>query len=398
MEDIAPALYEAIQADFDALVADDETIAAILKKIESGTATHAETQQYAIRIGEHAAQALKRNLTEGLLPDGRLYYNIAERTIRPALEHNLELVNAVASQVQAALNEAAGIGIKPISATLDDDRIHRIVSGAADTPTISAMHNWLGEAVVNTTQSFADEFIRANAEFHYESGLSPKIVRTSTGKCCDWCNSLAGTYDYEDARENGVFRRHDYCRCVVDFYTKKGERETVHTGTEGKRKYVRSKASGKYYLTDEADQARKIAHRKEMEATAKEREKAAREKRIATWAKKKEAKQIEERKAFKTESLPEQLAAHPARFASYSPAKLKLELERAGFEVKPLKRGSLRGIPFEEGGGFKVNFDDGGLLQYHPATQSHHGGAYYKISTGKGGIKRYELDGTEKPT
>lgn len=229
MEDIAPALYEAIQADFDKLVAEDRTIAAILKKIEAGTATHADTQQYAIRIGAHAATALKRNLTEGLLPDGQLYYNIAERTIRPALEHNLELVNAVASQVQAALNEAAGIGIKPISATLDDDRIHRIVSSAADTPTITAMHGWLGEAVINTTQSFADEFIRANAEFHYQSGLSPKIVRTSTGKCCDWCEERAGTYDYGDAQERDVFRRHKHCRCLVVYDPGTGRYQNVHS-------------------------------------------------------------------------------------------------------------------------------------------------------------------------
>lgn len=55
--------------------------------------------------------------------------------------------------------------------------------------------------------------------------------------------------------------------------------------------------------------------------------------------------------------------------------------------------GKLKGIPFENGGGFKVNFEDGGLLQYHPENGSHHEGAYYKISTGKGGKKWYELDG-----
>ena len=44
-------------------------------------------------------------------------------------------------------------------------------------------------------------------------------------------------------------------------------------------------------------------------------------------------------------------------------------------------------LPFEEGGGFKVCFDDGGLFQYHPADKRHHGGAYYEISTGKRGAK-----------
>lgn len=81
---------------------------------------------------------------------------------------------------------------------------------------------------------------------------------------------------------------------------------------------------------------------------------------------------------------------------SLQPANLKATLEGLGFEIKPLARGSLRGLLFEEGGGFKINFEDGGLLQYHPETKSHHGGAYYKISTGKGGTHRYGLDGKEK--
>lgn len=58
--------------------------------------------------------------------------------------------------------------------------------------------------------------------------------------------------------------------------------------------------------------------------------------------------------------------------------------------------GSLKGIKFEDGGGYKVNFGGDGILQYHPEKNSHHNGAYYKISTGKEGRKRYDLEGEEK--
>lgn len=44
----------------------------------------------------------------------------------------------------------------------------------------------------------------------------------------------------------------------------------------------------------------------------------------------------------------------------------------------------------------RPNFGGDGILQYHPEKGSHHGGAYYQISTGKGGTHHYELDGTEK--
>ena len=58
-----------------------------------------------------------------------------------------------------------------------------------------------------------------------------------------------------------------------------------------------------------------------------------------------------------------------------------------------LCRGSFKGIPFEEGGGFKVNWGGDRILQYHPENLSHHGGAYFKISSGETGTIRIDLDG-----
>lgn len=87
----------------------------------------------------------------------------------------------------------------------------------------------------------------------------------------------------------------------------------------------------------------------------------------------------------------------PKALASYTPATLKKALENAGYEVKPLSRGSLKAIPFENGGGYKVNFGKDGIIQYHPASRSHHNGEYYKISTSEKGTRRYEPDGSEKP-
>ena len=65
-----------------------------------------------------------------------------------------------------------------------------------------------------------------------------------------------------------------------------------------------------------------------------------------------------------------------------------------GYEVKPLTRSStLSGMTFEQVGGFKVNWGGDRMLSYHPATGSHHGGAYYKISSGAEEIARVFLRG-----
>ncbi len=54
-----------------------------------------------------------------------------------------------------------------------------------------------------------------------------------------------------------------------------------------------------------------------------------------------------------------------------------------GYHVQPLSRGKLRDIPFEQGGGFKVNWGGDRIIQFHPESASHHQGAYFKISSAK---------------
>ncbi|MBQ6321121.1 hypothetical protein IJI17_02810 [Candidatus Saccharibacteria bacterium] len=76
-----------------------------------------------------------------------------------------------------------------------------------------------------------------------------------------------------------------------------------------------------------------------------------------------------------------------------SPRQLYDELARRGFDVKPLSRGHFGGVEFDNGGGFKVNYGGDGILQYHPKEYSRYGGAYYKVSNGKNGTRRYTMGG-----
>ena len=83
----------------------------------------------------------------------------------------------------------------------------------------------------------------------------------------------------------------------------------------------------------------------------------------------------------------------PQNLAGLTGGDLRTYLLNNGYDVQPLSRGSFKGIPFEEGGGFKVNWGGDRILQYHPAKSSHHGGAYFKISSGETGTIRIDMDG-----
>lgn len=82
------------------------------------------------------------------------------------------------------------------------------------------------------------------------------------------------------------------------------------------------------------------------------------------------------------------------KIGKMSPEEMYKQLVDDGCEVKPLSRGQYKGVSFNEGGGFKINFGDDGLFQYHPEGIHHNGGSgYYKLSTGYSGTIRFDLNG-----
>ena len=283
MEDITPSLLKSIQDDFQKGFDKSSTISRLYAKVRDGTATYEETNDFAIEVGEILAGAYKKNLSSSVLPDGRMYYNIANRIITPTMTNNYNLIVAVTKQVQEALNKSAGIGIKAIVPKQNTDRIKGIVDKVSDAENYDDVAWVLDEPIINHAQSIVADSIKANAEFQYEAGLSPKIVRKSTGKCCEWCNTVVGVYEYPNVPKD-VYRRHDHCRCSVNYIAGK-KKVDVHHGNTGKRRYVKDEY-GSYVLSKDA----RIERAKQMQATEKERKEVARQKRIATWAEKRNLK------------------------------------------------------------------------------------------------------------
>lgn len=230
MADIAPELYEKIKESFEDNAKSDKKLTSLLKKLANGKATQEDISAYAEHIGSASSKALLEHMTADNLPDGRIYWNIAERTIKPSLKANYDKVNDYAVQVLGVLDKADNIGLKAVQGEYPSERIKAIEDAAcmAD-KTLEEARKVLGEPVCNTTMAFADDFIKANSEFRYKAGLSPKIIRTDSHGCCKWCSNLAGVYDYEAVRNGSdVFRRHDNCRCTVIFQNG-SRRQNVHT-------------------------------------------------------------------------------------------------------------------------------------------------------------------------
>lgn len=216
MEDIAPILLKQIKELFDNGKDNNEHIKILLDKLKSKEAGYIDAGEYADELGKILAEAYGEVFTMEVLPDGKLYYNIATRTVEPTMKSLQAEIAGFSEVVQEELNKQSKLGLKPIKAELKQDKIDGIVDRLSNAETIDDIKWILDEPIKTFARSVVDDSIKANADFHAKSGLAPKIVRKSSGNCCEWCTKLEGVYLYPDVPQD-VYRRHNRCGCTVDY-------------------------------------------------------------------------------------------------------------------------------------------------------------------------------------
>lgn len=221
VKDVAPELFRQITTTFSGHVLTDRQVRTITRRIKAGRADLTDCHMYAERLGEDLSKALTETLTPDNLPNGTLYYNIAQRTVVPALEQNYDLVNEAAAEIQKQLDEAAKIGLGSVHADFPHERVQGLIDKmTADGITPEQVTRWLKEPIINNSEAFVDDYVEANSKFRQKAGLKTKLVRTADPKCCEWCAALEGTYDYDSAPSD-IYRRHEFCRCTVTFKSDK---------------------------------------------------------------------------------------------------------------------------------------------------------------------------------
>lgn len=228
VNDIVPGLLESIQNEFKLTTEQDVTLKKLLLKLDDKNVTYIDAQAYAVKIGEILSNVLEKNVRTSQLPDGRMYYNIAERILNPTLKENYKLVSDYGETVQTILNENAGIHLKAQVPKVNQDRINGLINRISSEESFNDIKWIIDKPVVTFSQSVIDDMIEANAEFHHKAGLKPTITRTLHGRACKWCRSLAGTYTYPNVPAD-VYRRHDNCTCTVEYDPGTGRHQNVWT-------------------------------------------------------------------------------------------------------------------------------------------------------------------------
>lgn len=212
-----PLTFNDVKAEIESAVKGDYRAGVLLGNLRTKGSGYKEAHAYALRVGTVTGQVLKKyqpeDLAEWDLDD------LIPGTL--GLDHRMVSVACV--EAQKNLNREAQIGILPQEPKFDGNRAFGLVEAVKKRGEIGPLFY---DQVTNFSQNVVDQAIRDNAEVQSGAGLHPKIVRTAEAHCCQYCDDLAGTYDYDEVRATGnpVWTRHDNCRCMIEYVADRRDR------------------------------------------------------------------------------------------------------------------------------------------------------------------------------
>jgi len=196
-------------------------------KYSKNILTYAQAYNYSAAV----QKVLLRTLTTAEAGGYLITSSTAEELIRPLLDRDFMLITDAAMVAQKAMNDAIGIGIKPIRG-FSDNKIDEIVELVKSTPSEKVLNaieqpvNTFGRQMVAHTQ-------RENLNFQGKAGMKMVCVRTNDKKGlhsgkdeCEYCNQWAGTWTYPDIPDE-VWGFHDGCGCKLDYFNKSGKKEVI---------------------------------------------------------------------------------------------------------------------------------------------------------------------------
>lgn len=128
MNDIGLEIQKSIETAFNERLAIDVVIKAIKLKVENGKATQRDVTMLCKRLGEISSKVLIENIKPEMMPNDKMYWNIAEKAIKPLMIQIHGIVNKVAAEVVEAERNTNGIHIKPIEPVFPKERIESLIN------------------------------------------------------------------------------------------------------------------------------------------------------------------------------------------------------------------------------------------------------------------------------
>lgn len=211
-------VYQDIKGELIEEIANDRRAQRLIETINTGAGTYNTASEYAIRVGDCLGRVLRRHAP---------FENISEWNIEDLIPQSLGLNHAYVSnackKVQEVLIADAGLSINFLEPEFDGNRAYGIVEELRSHPEFTSIEATFYDQLVNFSQNVVDQAIRTNGGVLNRAGVRSKVIRSHEFKACDWCQEVSGEYDYDEVKGQGndVWRRHENCRCTIDFITER---------------------------------------------------------------------------------------------------------------------------------------------------------------------------------
>ena len=98
--DVLPGILKEVQPRFESEAGTSEVVSRAFAELQAKKATYKTANEFAIEVGEILSKALEASLSADKLPDGKMYYNIAQRLLMDVLGRNYEIISAYTRDVQ----------------------------------------------------------------------------------------------------------------------------------------------------------------------------------------------------------------------------------------------------------------------------------------------------------
>lgn len=218
-------LYDDLLSEFRTWLGEDEKIQTLWNKTKENRANYRDAENYAKRVGSWWSNRLSQDpvLAEGNVPR---FVDDIEKSYRQAYSNTAYY----AKNVQQLINDKARIGMRVLEPAVDEERLAHLLGKLVTTEDAG----WLFgvEAVENFCRAAVTDTIRANARIQSEAGIYSYIERDPGAGCCDWCDSMAGTYIYGD-EPDGFYQVHKGCTCSITYKPAKRPVQHIRYETNG---------------------------------------------------------------------------------------------------------------------------------------------------------------------
>ena len=219
---------------------------AAVRELKAPADNIAAAQRYAQQVGQAMVEAFRKNIGDDVLIDGFLTKDAANALIRDPIIEGWKLITGKTAEIQTAINAQDGLHIRALQAGVSKSRVNGMAT-LASSDKFEKISVKVYQATPNVMRAAVDKTVQKNFTSMAEAGVDIQVVRTTSGKCCEWCEgiALAGPYDYDDVKRGGeVWQRHLDCNCVIETRIgKRSQRSYVRLRDDEKQREVNAEIS-----------------------------------------------------------------------------------------------------------------------------------------------------------